>query len=136
MTARSRLWHTEIRTTLTKRPEAVLGMTNHLWRLLAGELTPIIGSRGFKSLYARSCSLTRIDFPWLVNDQLTAGTDFSFTQLSRCLARQNVTEASEGSARLLITFYDTLALLIGESMADTIISDAWSDTTSLDYLEI
>lgn len=130
MTALSRQWHIKIRTMLTKRPETMLTMTVQLWGQLADELIPIIGNGGFNSLYARSCYLTRAYFPWLIDDQATPDANLSFIRLSTCLAQQNVTEASEASARLIITFLDMLAILIGEPMTTTIISSVWNDTAS------
>lgn len=127
MTALSPQWHTQIRMALTKRPEAMLAVTVHLWGRLALELVPIIGNGGFNSLYARTVHLTRADFPWLTNDQPPPATDLLFIRLSTCLEQHSITEASEASARLLVTFLDILATLIGESMTDAIISSIWND---------
>lgn len=127
MTALDPQWHTKIRTALTDQPQTVLRMTHQLWEQLAHELALIIGDGGFRSLYARSVHLTRADFPWLVNEQSAPTTDFLFTRLLTSLEQQSVTEARAASVRLLITFVDILALLIGESMADNILNSAWND---------
>lgn len=127
MTALGPQWHTQIRAALTKRPETMLETTSLLWELLAFELVPIIGHGGFNSLYARTVHLTRVDFPWLNNAHPTTGTEFFFTRVSECLEQQPSAQACEASARLLITFLDILATLIGEPMTNTIISSIWSD---------
>lgn len=129
MTAIDPQWHTKIRTALTSRPETVLAMTVQLWVQLTLELVPIIGSGGFNSLYTRTVHLTRVDFPWLTNDQPPPAPDLLFIRLSSCLEQQSVTQASEASVRLLMTFLDILATLIGESMTDTIIRSVWNDAT-------
>lgn len=113
-----------------QRPEAMLDVTISLWERLASELISIIGEGGFQSLYSRSVHITRVTFPWIVPSHPWQRTDSRFEDLKISFERQDfteVSEASEASITLLITFIDILALLIGELLTTSILGSAWGD---------
>jgi hypothetical protein len=101
-----------------------------LWQALASQLISIVGEGGFNSLYARSIYLTRAAFPWLALIDASRVNDFKFTDLKNSLERQNIVEANKASYMLLLTFTNTLASLIGESLTLNLLSSAWGVSAS------
>ncbi len=97
-----------------------------LWERLATELSPIIGERGFASLYARSLHRAGLEFPWLAPHPPEAPAD-AFKLLASNLKECAPAEAQAASAALLIIFTDTLILLIGELLTNSILRKAWGD---------
>lgn len=96
-----------------------------LWERLAAELISIIGESGFQSLYSRSVRLTSARFPWLALSRASE-TDAPFAGLTASLDKQNLTDASEASIALLVTFIDTLSVLIGDGVTNGVLHAAWS----------
>ena len=97
------------------------------WEQLAIEIIALIGVGGFNSLYARSLFLTQSRFPWLTGCELSSPADRRFTGLKNCLEAQAPGDASEANNRLLSTFTDILAALIGEELTSGILRSAWGD---------
>jgi hypothetical protein len=116
-----------IKRAVMQRPEAVVEISIHLWEKLAHELVSIIGEGGFQSLYKRSLHLTSATFPWMAADSTLPQSGSGFTDLKKCLAAQDATNAGEASTALLIAFIDILALLIGELLTSSILRLAWGD---------
>lgn len=116
-----------IRRAVTQRPDAIREVTISLWERLASELISIIGEGGFQSLYARSGHLTNATFPWLVLNHPSQLIKSRFEGLKMSLDGRSVTESSEASIALLITFIDILALLIGDLLTTSILRSAWGD---------
>lgn len=110
-----------------QRPEAILDVNVNLWERLASELISIIGEGGFQSLYSRSVHLTSVTFPWIMLSHSSRPADSGFAELKICYGGRHITEASEASITLLITFIDILALLIGELLTTRILRSAWGD---------
>lgn len=97
-----------------------------LWQRLAAELRVIIGERGFESLYARSLYRAGAAYPWLEpHPPLTA--EAAFKLLAARLHVRAPDEAQAASAALLNIFTDTLILLIGDLLTNTILRTAWGD---------
>ena len=115
---------------LARHPGAVVDATIHLWRKLAPELIPIIGERGFETLYSRSIRLACAQYPWMKQggEELPDNNDFS--QLRQCLQTQDDAQASQASMALFTIFFDTLASLIGEALTKHLLRSAWGQETS------
>jgi hypothetical protein len=97
-----------------------------LWQSLAAELQVIIGERGFESLYARCLYRAGDAYPWLEAHppQVAAA---AFQLLATRLHARAPAEAQAASAALLNIFTDTLILLIGDLLTNTILCTAWGD---------
>lgn len=97
-----------------------------LWENLAAELSLIIGERGFESLYSRSLYRAGAEFAWLAPHPPKAPVD-AFRLLASRLKGREMAEAQAASAALLNIFTDTLILLIGELLTNSILRKAWGD---------
>lgn len=117
--------HQLIRRTIAQRSEAVVDCSLALWDGLATVLISIIGANGFLSLYSRSVRVTNGRFPWLAIGPPLEQTDTPFASLKSSLEACGATDAREASIALLITFIDTLALLVGESVTASVLRAAW-----------
>ncbi len=106
-------------------PDADADTDLRLWESLASTLRTIIGERGFDSLYARSLHRAGADYPWLAPQAQAGGTAFQLLTLQ--LKGQPPAEAEAASAALLNIFIDTLIILIGELLTDSILRKAWGD---------
>lgn len=116
-----------------QRPDAVVDVTIFLWERLAIELISIIGEEGFQSLYVRSARLNSVAFPWLLLDHespaYSQSSDSRFAGLQMSLENRKLTDPAqidEACKKLLMTFVDILALLIGDSLTASILRSAWS----------
>jgi len=97
-----------------------------LWERLAAELTGIIGERGFSSLYARSLNQAALQYEWLAPHPPTAPAD-AFTLLASSLTARAPAEAQAASGAMLNMFIDTLIILIGKLVTNSILRSAWGD---------
>ena len=97
-----------------------------LWRRLAEELAVIIGERGFSSLYARSLNQAALQYPWLAPHPPKASPD-AFTLLASSLKARAPEDAQAASGTMLNIFIDTLIILIGELVTNSILRTAWGD---------
>ncbi len=97
-----------------------------LWESLAAELMLIIGERGFDSLYARSLHRASTGFPWLASAPPRAPRE-AFSALAASLNARAPAEALAASAAFLNVFTDTLILLIGELLTNSLLRKAWGD---------
>jgi hypothetical protein len=96
-----------------------------VWEPMANEIISIVGEGGFNTLYSRSLVLTQSTYFWLEFDPHTAQTGQRFAELKMCLERQTPEHAREANLRLLTTFTDILASLIGEQLTTSILRLAW-----------
>lgn len=115
---------------LARHPGAVVDATIHLWRKLAPELIPIIGERGFETLYSRSIRLACVQYPWMKQGGEGPPDNNDFPQLRQCLQTQDDAQASQASMALFTIFFDTLASLIGEALTKHLLRSAWGQETS------
>lgn len=97
-----------------------------LWERLATELTLIIGDRGFASLYARSLNKASAEFAWLEPHPSKASAD-AFKLLASNIATRAPEEAQAANSAVLNIFIDTLIILIGDLVTNSIIRAAWGD---------
>ena len=97
-----------------------------LWERLAAELTGIIGERGFASLYARSLNQAALQYAWLAPHPPKASSD-AFTLLASSLKAHAPAEAQAASGAMLNIFIDTLIVLIGQLVTNSILRTAWGD---------
>ena len=110
--------------------EKVVDAALYLWEQMATEIISIVGEGGFHSLYVRSLFLTQPTFPWLSASTRSATPDQRFAELKACFEGQSPALVSAANNRLLITFTDILAALIGEELTTSILHLAWGDGAS------
>ena len=118
--------HRMIEQAVRRLPSAHANASILLWQGLAAELRVIIGDRGFESLYARSLYRASLAYPWLEPHPPQAAAD-AFKRLAARLQAHEAAEAQAASAALLNIFTDTLILLIGDLLTNTILRTAWGD---------
>ncbi|SHI29098.1 hypothetical protein [Pollutimonas bauzanensis] len=119
--------HLLIKRAVLRHAPGIVDVTIKLWGRLAYELSSIIGETSFLSLYSRSVHLASETYPWLACGDASQENSAQFADLKSSLEGQDYTEASNASIALLIIFSDTLALLIGEQFATSILRSAWGD---------
>jgi hypothetical protein len=117
--------HKLIRSLTEQEAETVVDSAIDLWERLANQVTAIIGKNGFTSLYERSVFLVQPAFPWLAPGPQLSKSDHRFEELKMNLEGQNPAQAHEANNRLMITFTDILASLIGEQLMIRILRAAW-----------
>ncbi len=117
--------HQIIKSLLSPLSGRIADAAVHVWEQMAIQIIFIVGEDGFNSLYARSIFLNQPTFPWLVASPLASQTDHRFAGLKTSLEGQTPAQASEANGRLLITFTDILASLIGEQFTAHILRLAW-----------
>jgi hypothetical protein len=94
--------------------------------LVATQLAPVIGARGFEALFGRALHMTSTTFPWLeVGANRSVGAS-PLPSLEGCLAGQNPAAAAEASYTLLLTFTELLTTLIGESLTTRLLAPVWA----------
>jgi hypothetical protein len=97
-----------------------------LWEALAVQLIAIIGERGVASLYSRSLHQAGARFAWLTPHPPQAAAD-ALELLGSSLAVRASAEAQAANGALLNIFIDTLIILIGELLTNSILRTAWGD---------
>ena len=117
--------HRTIESLLAQHSENVPDAAVGLWEKMATQIISIVGEGGFNSLYARSLHLTQSTFPWLADSALSPPTDQRFKKLKISFEGQTPAQATEANRRLLITFTDILASLVGEQLTTRIFRSAW-----------
>jgi hypothetical protein len=118
--------HRMIERAVLRRHDTQAEISVLLWESLATELRVIIGARGFESLYARSLHRACAQFPWLAAHPPQAAGD-AFRLLAACLNAREPAEAQAASAAFLNVFIDTLIILIGELLTNSLLRKAWGD---------
>lgn len=95
---------------------------------LAVRLAPVIGERGFYTVFARAVHLARGTFPWLASSPPQAGTTESlFAALRQSLEAQHPTAAADAHRMLLLSFTSLLSSLIGEPLTDRLLNARAAD---------
>lgn len=101
--------------------QAVAACSLRIWEAAALALIPIIGERGFSTLFDRCVYLALGRYPWLVMPQ--AGTGAArLAALGLILRNADPAEVLAAAEALHTTFYTTLAGLIGEPLTSSILS--------------
>jgi hypothetical protein len=108
-------------------PEVVAEAVVALCTQLSNRLSPIIGSRGVQSIFARSLKLLRADFPAL-NVRDLAGSDAWHDGRFAATLRESLRHMDPAAARLcgegvLVTFTDLLATMVGAGLTWRLLSD-------------
>ncbi|WP_298410908.1 hypothetical protein [Janthinobacterium sp.] len=111
---------------LLREPGAVVDVSIRLWEQLATELNQIIGERGVESMYARSLHQSQRQFSWLTLHPQQA-LAAAMTALRASLQGQADSAACAASTAMLMHFINTLILLIGELLTNSILLKAWGD---------
>jgi hypothetical protein len=97
--------------------------------LVAAQLAPVIGSRGFEVLFGRALHMTSTTFPWLEVGANRSVGGSPLPSLEGCLARQDPAAAAEASYTLLLTFTELLTALIGESLTTRLLAPVWASSS-------
>jgi hypothetical protein len=97
------------------------------WQDIARALAPIVGQRGVAALYKRSLYLAADKYPWLTGAFDGADTAMSLETLHGVIAGQDAVEAAAAGSALFRTFGELLASLIGFSLAERLLADAWEN---------
>jgi hypothetical protein len=118
--------HQMIERAVRALPKANADIGIVLWERLAAELTVIIGDRGFASLYSRSLNEAGAEFAWLEPHPPKPPFD-AFKLLASILETRAPEEAQAANAAVLNIFIDTLIILIGELVTNSILRTAWGD---------
>lgn len=100
----------------------VLGDHLHRWFLLAHHLVPLIGERGFCTLYGRAVRMTLPEFDWLSADPSCTVTNRLFSGLRENLASVPPETAHAANRALLTTFTTLLSSLIGEALTHRLLA--------------
>ena len=111
---------------LLRDPGAVVDVSIRLWQQLATELNQIIGERGVESMYARSLHQGQKQFSWLTPHPPQA-LQAAMSTLRAGLQGQADMVACAASTAMLMHFINTLILLIGELLTNSILLKAWGD---------
>jgi hypothetical protein len=104
----------------------VVDVSIRLWEQLATELNQIIGERGVESMYARSLHQSQKQFSWLTPHPPQA-LEAAMTALRASLQAQADSAACAASTAMMMHFINTLILLIGELLTNSILLKAWGD---------
>jgi len=111
---------------LRRDPGAVVDVSIRLWEQLSTELSKIIGERGVESMYARSLHQSQKQFSWLTPHPPQT-MEAAMTALRASLQGEADTAACAASTAMMMHFINTLILLIGELLTNSILRKAWGD---------
>lgn len=100
--------------------QLVAARSVEVWEALARTLVPLIGEKGFATLFARCVHLTRGAHPWLALERGGQGAA-AFAGLGPLLAGRGGADALAASRALLLTFHDALTVLIGAPLANAML---------------
>ena len=95
------------------------------WKKAAAQLIPVIGRGGVDVLFNRSLHLTCTAFPWLTILGDKRDNSALLASIKERLAAREMDDAVKASCTLLITFIELLKTLIGESLAERLLSSIW-----------
>jgi hypothetical protein len=126
------LWREAIRSTLAQRAgdapdaSAVAEATASIWRQVAALLTPVLGARGVDVIFRRTLALTSKTFPWLASAEEQGDSTALLVSLKAQLAGQEAEVAAEAACALLMTFFELLTTLLGESLTERLLNPVWA----------
>lgn len=96
------------------------------WRLLAAQLSPLIGESGFCAMYVRATRLLAGQFDWLAAGQSCNSAERALAALAERLDSMDRLAAQAGNVALLNTFTKLLSDLIGEALTTRLLASAAS----------
>ncbi|MGK5054453.1 hypothetical protein [Janthinobacterium sp. RB2P8] len=111
---------------LLREPGPVVDVSIRLWEQLATELNQIVGERGVESMYSRSLHQSQKQFNWL-SPHPPQALAAAMTALRASLQEQTDAVVCAASTAMLMHFINTLILLIGELLTNSILLRAWGD---------
>ena len=97
------------------------------WNQLATRLAPLIGDAGLSALFGRSLHLCIARHSSLTPAEAGRPINFQLGRLREDLANAGQPQAWEANVVLITTFTGLLAKLIGDTLTDKLLSDAWHD---------
>ena len=105
-------------------PDAVqiADATIAVWHDLTTALVSIIGQQGVTALYDRSVALTARTYPWLAGARAGDNHSVDLDGLQAVISRQSKGDAAAASGKLLQTFHDVLASLIGPALCEQLLA--------------
>ena len=106
----------------------VAKMLASTWHEINAALQPVIGQRGVAALYKRSLYLTVPAHPWLADALDNSPTALDIASLDAILAQQSCTDAIAAGGALLQAFSQVLTSLIGSSLTERLLRQAWENT--------
>jgi hypothetical protein len=132
-TGKANLLRESIRTAVAQRTDLIsadttVEATAATWRLVAAQLSPVIGARGLEVLFGRALHMTNTTYRWLEVGDDRGGSADALPSLAECLARQDPATAAEASYKLLLTFTELLTTLIGESLTTRLLAPVFAGT--------
>src|ERR1043165_6636441 len=74
----------------------------------ASRLAPVVGSHGFKVIFARTVKLIRREYPWLPDPAEQPDSDAPYSQLQECFESREPKEVRQAHRALLNTLYDLM----------------------------
>lgn len=101
--------------------QLVAARSVEVWEALARALVPLIGEKGFATLFARCVQLTHGAHPWLALERGGQGAA-AFAGLGPLLAGRGGADALAASRALLLTFHDALTVLIGAPLTSVMLA--------------
>ena len=99
------------------------------WHRIDAVLSSVFGRHGMAALFRRSLYLARPHYPWLQEVNPGANTASDFDTLRAVLVQRAPSLALAAHGRLLKTFCDLLARLIGESLSHRLLQPVWLHPT-------
>jgi hypothetical protein len=117
------------RTAAAADAPAIAAAAIETWQLVAMQIAPVIGARGFDVLLSRSLHLTSARFPFLGDDWATervASRAELLAGFGRRLAKVPTQAATEASGASFVNFHEALGALIGASLARRLLEPVWA----------
>ena len=116
-------------------PGTIAHATLTTWRPVAARLAPIIGTGGVDVLFKRSLHLTSVAYPWFA--VAAEGWDDAalLASLEACLVDREDKNAVEAAQALLVTFYELLESMLGESLTRRLLGPVWTPESATPCLE-
>jgi hypothetical protein len=96
------------------------------WREIALALDPIIGRGGVAALYRRSLYLAAREHPWLSGAYEGIESTMDLAALKLVLVQQGGARSAAAGGTVLHTFHDLVFSLVGESLAERLLSNVWA----------
>ncbi len=103
--------------------------TPSTWEHLEAQLSPVIGAIGVDVLFRRSLELTSANYPWLAPTAKAADCAAMRASLDALLAERATDAVAEVENAVLTTFVELLTNLIGQSLAERLLSAGWSPSS-------
>ena len=119
------IWQQKVRDFLERQPadpEQIASASLHLWDRLAVPLYRMVGPLGVVSLFARCVDLTNVKYPWFPRSHHSLPDQSLFPTVWASIGTQPHDAALEASISLFVTFFELLAVLIGDRLTAKVFS--------------